>query len=144
MSTPEGIIRRIDAYGNHWTEQDIRSLLGEAKVHIGMLLKSQAFWVDRCATAEAAWIPVGDRLPPQQRMVLLHSPHSQRAAVQYGFYGYTGRITSENDWYVHTVGGWEAARLTGDPVTHWMPLPDPPVPASENQPAGDKTQGGKA
>jgi hypothetical protein len=75
------------------------------------------------------WIAVTDRLPGLQQMVLLHSPESQRAAVQYGFYGFTHNSRpGERDWFVQVSIGWEPVTNTGKPVTHWQPLPAAPEP----------------
>lgn len=82
------------------------------------------------ALERGVWVPVSERLPDLQRMVLLHSPQSQRGNVQYGFYGFAGQSKpGERDWFVTVSGGWEPATYTGKPVTHWMPLPEPPLAA---------------
>lgn len=72
------------------------------------------------------WVPCEERMPGMQSMVLLHSPHSQRSSVQYGFYGHDGK-GRHNEWFVQTSLGWEPVTDTGDPVTHWRPIPAPPT-----------------
>lgn len=56
------------------------------------------------------WIPVTERLPKQQGFYLV--AHQRSGCVAERFY-----YKDCPDLFVKT---------TGDPVTHWMPLPEPP------------------
>jgi hypothetical protein len=68
------------------------------------------------------WIPVSERLPQAQKMILMHLPNSHRGPVAYGFRDFaTGKfmvgVSSSTHWM--TCEG-------EDRVTHWMPLPEAP------------------
>lgn len=71
------------------------------------------------------WIPVTERMPPCQKMILLHAPTSQRGTVDYGFLDFVDR-----KFKVQSMGGWDPADAYGE-VTHWMPLPAPPCSEME-------------
>jgi hypothetical protein len=67
------------------------------------------------------WVPVEQRKPPVQRMVILHTPTSQRGIVDYGFCSY-----EDHEFYVQSMLGWERVSNFGSEVLHWMALPGPP------------------
>lgn len=59
------------------------------------------------------WIPVSERLPDADVDVLVYVPGVDSSYVWLGFI--------ENDvWY------WDTGSTMDFPVTHWMPLPEPP------------------
>ena len=66
----------------------------------------------------SGWINVGDKLPEQGIYVLMRVTCSNYFNIEQGYYSGHGR------W----VNCWCSVR-TGStyPVTHWMPLPGPPV-----------------
>lgn len=68
------------------------------------------------ALAHSCWIPVGEGLPAEQKVVLV--AHSGRGAS-------VGRWTG-SDWRSDAMA--VAFEYGGDPgpVTHWMTLPEPP------------------
>lgn len=67
------------------------------------------------------WISVKDRLPERWKLVLaLYKwPHQER--LKYGLRQYG----DDNDWYNEfgqsTMNIWDK-----EPITYWMPLPEPP------------------
>ena len=108
------------------------------------------------AGVEAAtpkWISVEERLPKNEKPVLIATKWSLMGmhgmAVSCGFYTngktFTGNsdynwndgdcdliYDEEEDEYIVPEGWWESVRYTeqfsavDEPVTHWMPLPEPP------------------
>lgn len=72
--------------------------------------------VDRIVSAATSWIPTSERLPEPFVSVLVQMPgESPFPTVREGF------ITRD--------GIWHSALYDRDPdeVTHWMPMPQPPV-----------------
>ena len=68
----------------------------------------------KAAEEETKWIDVRDELPYGEDHLLLLDGEPTRMLVGYG-----NRVTK--CWMVQSV------RLPGLPVTHWQPLPAPPV-----------------
>jgi hypothetical protein len=66
------------------------------------------------------WISVLDQMPPEHRMVIFHTPTSQRGRVDYGFMDMKGVFN------VQCASGWDDVRNYGSEVTHWMFMPEPP------------------
>ena len=58
------------------------------------------------------WIPVTERLPESHNLVVALTTGGDRIVAQRDKYGWL------------RYGGYECERLR--PITHWMPLPDPP------------------
>ena len=86
-----------------------KALLAEYdRVHIGAPGGARKLMED--APAVVQWIPVTERLPEMYKNVLVI-----RADRKIRF----DAIGSLNVWY-------EEVWHTGNPVTHWMPLPEPP------------------
>lgn len=56
------------------------------------------------------WIPVKDRLPEDEKPVLVVTKYRRQFVSRYN-HRFSGR--------------WQCA--TNVPITHWMPLPEPPV-----------------
>jgi hypothetical protein len=63
----------------------------------------------------AKWISVKDRLPENREDVLVVAFWHERWNVQWGWYAPNGRV-----WHVGLM------EETDYPVSHWMPLPEPP------------------
>ena len=63
----------------------------------------------------AKWISVKDRLPENREDVLVVAFWHERWNVQWGWYAPNGRV-----WHVGLM------EETDYPVSHWMPLPQPP------------------
>lgn len=57
------------------------------------------------------WIDVTDRLPDKEQEAIVMIKHAEISTVLY----YNGESFVDTDF-------------TAYPVTHWMPLPDPPLP----------------
>lgn len=99
------------------------------------------------------WISVEERLPENEKAVLIATKWScmgmRGTAVSCGFYTNGKTFTGDSDYnwddgdvdlgydeeedeYIVPEGWWEGVRFTehfsavDDPVTHWMPLPEPP------------------
>lgn len=81
---------------------------------------------ERDALRDGGWVRVEERLPESQRMVLLAAPTSYAGSggVIYGW-------CDSGKWmYRNAIGVAEVSGTTcngSDPVTHWRPLPAPPV-----------------
>ena len=69
------------------------------------------------------WISVEDRLPEEAEGVILNTATNNLKPVMFGslYISFSGEIR----WSIVTNRGWQYA----EPgiVTHWQPLPDPPV-----------------
>lgn len=61
------------------------------------------------------WIPVSEHLPDDDTIVLVHVPGASEP-VWIGFY-----VSEYDDWV------WAEGATIVEEVTHWMPLPEPPV-----------------
>lgn len=71
------------------------------------------------------WISVEDRLPVNGTLVLVSLIDNVKLVLM----GMCGWATGDWRWRVMTFDGIEVADY---PVTHWMPLPDPPQDALED------------
>lgn len=74
------------------------------------------------------WISVKDRLPETRHAVLVYTPHhkniwavSMHEDGNWYIWSPYGRVYLEPDWH--------------GPITHWMPLPEPPKERDENDAA---------
>ena len=66
------------------------------------------------------WISVKDRLPSDGKAKLVWCP--ERHNIYCACYE---EANEEGKWFI--FGGWRGEGLEKiEPVTHWMPLPDPP------------------
>lgn len=72
------------------------------------------------ATAEMRWISVRDSLPNDQQEVLTYWPEGDQIQVQRYYLLYAG----SGPWWMF---GWNNHLLETGAITHWMPLPDPPL-----------------
>lgn len=61
------------------------------------------------------WIDVNDRLPDTEAVVLVWAPNP------YTSYFIAFRLPRSGEWCILNYD-----ELTPGPVTHWMPLPNPP------------------
>lgn len=75
---------------------------------------------DGRSDAEASWISVKDRLPEEEAFVLC-SLTGRRKNVTYEGAPVIGTYYADEGWVLEEAPGWE-----NPPVTHWMPLPEPP------------------
>lgn len=69
---------------------------------------------------ESKWISVKDQLPKDIEVVLVWSNTSLQPTVAYYFQG---------DWLYHSINNGQFW-LSKEPhiqITHWMPLPEPPI-----------------
>ena len=109
--------------------------------------------VDAVEVVRDMWIPVTDRLPESERIVLVsaltkgfrhrhtliaaHIGHHEATTEDYGWQEYEGdtEYDEEEDcfwipecwWEVNAVDGNENWILDSEyEVTHWMPIPEPP------------------
>ena len=65
------------------------------------------------------WISVKDRLPETRHAVLVYTPHHKNI--------WAASMHEDGNWYIWSPGG--KVLLDPDwngPITHWMPLPEPP------------------
>ena len=65
------------------------------------------------------WISVEDRLPETRHAVLVYTPHHKNI--------WAASMHEDGNWYIWSPGG--RVLLDPDwhgPITHWMPLPEPP------------------
>ena len=65
------------------------------------------------------WISVEDRLPETRHAVLVYTPHHKNI--------WAASMHEDGNWYIWSTGG--KVLLDPDwngPITHWMPLPEPP------------------
>ena len=72
-------------------------------------------WQLRLEETMPKWISVKDRLPENREDVLVVAFWHERWNVQWGWYAPNGRV-----WHVGLM------EETDYPVSHWMPLPEPP------------------
>lgn len=70
-----------------------------------MIIKEKQNLNDICEGNKSEWISVEDKLPKSWEIVLVCTKHN----------------TIEMNMY-SAIGGWKR----NAPVTHWMPLPNPP------------------
>lgn len=93
--------------------EDSKELLTSSVVRKAML-----GLVDRIKTV-GGWISVEDRLPETRHAVLAYTPHYKNI--------WAVSMHEDRNWYIWSPGG----RILLDPdwygpITHWMPLPEPP------------------
>ena len=65
------------------------------------------------------WISVKDRMPEIRHAVLVYTPHYKNI--------WAASMHEDGNWYIWSPGG--KVLLDPDwngPITHWMPLPEPP------------------
>jgi hypothetical protein len=67
------------------------------------------------------WIPIEERLPPQDVVVII-SEYDSRKNMEMYFVDTAYRLGEQ--WFETTHG--EELKQKGSRVTHWMPLPDAP------------------
>lgn len=84
------------------------------------------------ALKRARWIPCSERLPEDDKKVLVYIP-PRDGTTQYGYYiaqmrevkgdaeNFCGIQTADSPWTV-----WAWGYFVEPIVTHWMPLPEPP------------------
>jgi hypothetical protein len=67
----------------------------------------------------SGWISVNDRMPETCHAVLVYTPHYKNI--------WAATMHEDGNWYIWSPGG--RVLLDPDwygPITHWMPLPEPP------------------
>ena len=73
-------------------------------------------WIDEAQEITVpTWIPVSERLPRPNKLVLCWWESGNGEKEHYGF----ATFQSHGVWYVSNEGMPK--------VTHWMPLPEPPI-----------------
>lgn len=77
---------------------------------------------DKLMEAGPKWISVKDRLPPMYHKVLITGKNS--AGGSFGVIKGSHDGDKEGQWYRDDIGQY--VNSSGDTVTHWMPLPEPP------------------
>lgn len=60
------------------------------------------------------WIPVTEKLPPEDEWVLVFCPEDTRRPVK-------------DSWLVYVDDDWGPQWIGGMHPTYWMPLPEPPI-----------------
>ena len=77
------------------------------------------------ATTIGGWISVEDRLPEKGEIVLALVKATNPS---YGQYHVIAALQNDGLW-----DSWdEEFCISGDPITHWMPLPEPPKEESND------------
>ena len=71
------------------------------------------------------WIPVTERLPEKEKAVLLRFASGDMVVGDW-YYEEEGTTS----WESHTDDGW--VTYCEGKITHWMPLPEPPMRKGEN------------
>lgn len=74
------------------------------------------------------WISVKDRMPEKKRAVLVYAPHMDEPIVTM-YFDPDDQMAEFGEWVSDCTPnrlGWSS--MTGEDVTHWMPLPEPPKP----------------
>lgn len=82
----------------------------------------------RAALAEREWIDVNEQMPKESMSVLVHCEGGNVATTFYcsdaSFFDFSyGHNLSSGKWSKH----FALAREYGYKITHWMPLPKPPI-----------------
>jgi hypothetical protein len=92
--------------------------LGEAKAAAEKLALEEALrWVEEVTPEAPRWIPVGERMPPDDpRMSSTSAEVLVCDAAGVVFLG----------WWDKDAKGWTDNQALILGVTHWMPLPEPP------------------
>lgn len=114
------LIRQLRTAGIQADEMRLRDfgyLMKCAAEAVERLVVYSEFWEDSAQKAKKLleekvpkWIPVDERLPEKHKRVFVCTK-SKAVGVDF--------VNADGDWY--TTGG----------VTHWMPLPNPPVKGKE-------------
>ena len=78
--------------------------------------------LDELMEAGPKWISVKDSLPPMYHKVLITGKDC--AGGSFGVIKGSHDGDKEGQWYRDDIGQY--VNSSGDTVTHWMPLPEPP------------------
>ena len=110
--------RRIIAFatGCHTTYLTVDNII---------MLLNQADTVD----AVPAWIPVTERLPENNRPVMVYL---KNYTIQGGYVVHIGTYDTAGFWFLRTQPGISSFPVHDWVVTHWMPLPEPPKDGDDN------------
>lgn len=73
------------------------------------------------------WISVDDRLPDNDDEVLIYPTIDIGIDIIHGFYGALKRGEEKRFLYKYYIPDWGLEYYNHN-VTHWMPLPPPPLP----------------
>lgn len=68
--------------------------------------------------ASSNWISVKGRLPETRHAVLVYAPYHKNI--------WAASMHEDGNWYIWSPGGGVLDPDWHGPITHWMPLPDPP------------------
>ncbi len=111
----DDLISRFRDYQIEWltSHNDIEFCEEEEKLIIGFLKDTAESFMRENQSAQQ-WIPCSERLPEEDVSVLCYQP------ILYGSNMWIGYLNREMVWV--DSDGWE--KLT-NPVTAWMPLPEP-------------------
>ena len=147
-ATTEGIIRRLRGLAEDPSHPRASEFLDIAADRLERLEAEVAR-----LKAQQRWIPVAERLPEDEKSVLVCTEHELRGKryrlVAKAFYesgklsteesqycwqeAAFGEYDEESDSYKLLNGWWEDVDYTEEfgpidrPVTHWMPLPETPM-----------------
>jgi hypothetical protein len=92
--------------------------LGEAKAAAEKLALEEALrWVEEVTPEAPRWIPVGERMPPED-------PYYQNRSAKVLVHLSTGTVWVS--WFFRPTEAWVGIDYSKERVTHWMPLPQPP------------------
>lgn len=82
--------------------------------------------VERPAVVGDGWIDIEDRLPEDGQQVLIYSKETHIASATYRK-AMPEIGCDKDDW-----GGWFSDEMYEPNVTHWQPLPNPPIQSGNN------------
>jgi hypothetical protein len=90
----------------------------EAKAAAEKLALEEALrWVEEVTPEAPRWIPVGERMPPED-------PYYQNRSAKVLVHLSTGTVWVS--WFFRPTEAWVGIDYSKERVTHWMPLPQPP------------------
>jgi len=82
------------------------------------------------------WIKVEDRMPDKRKAVLVYAP-GMNEPICMMYYDPDSDSADLGEWVSEPSGpgrgGWYS--MSANDVTHWMPLPEPPVGPSQVDPS---------
>ena len=79
---------------------------------------------DKCYfQSEIKWINVNDRLPPNEKYVIIATWHQHK---NFPMYHVQTAQRMGDDWLDGHDG--DMSKQKNSTITHWMPIPDPPSP----------------
>ena len=120
--TPEGVNYALEQYQKVICEIT-HGLLSKLTYDADDILRlAQERWCETCDLKEEnEWVSVDDRTPDTPLRCIGYAKDPE---------GFCGQMFAV--WFAPFMGWWHGSvKLKDDFITHWMPLPKPPVPVKE-------------